>query len=75
LRDGQPLVGVPVELRSDLSPIGFWRQTDAEGRLQITVPLAARWLLRSVDLRPAASKPEGWDSRFVTLAFDVLPRR
>ena len=75
LRDGQPLAGVPVELRSDLSPIGFWRQTDAEGRLQITVPLAARWLLRSVDLRPAASKPEGWDSRFVTLAFDVLPRR
>ena len=75
LRDGQPLAGVPVELRSDLSPIGIWRQTDAEGRFQITVPLAARWLLRNVDLRPAAGKPDGWESRFVTLAFDVLPRR
>ena len=75
LRDGQPLAGLPVELRSDASPIGFWRTTDAEGRLQITVPLAARWLLRAVDLRPADGQPERWDSRFVTLAFEVLARR
>lgn len=75
LRDGQPLAGLPVELRSDASPIGFWRQTDGEGRLQITAPLAARWLLRAVDLRPAAAQPERWDSRFVTLAFEVLTRR
>ncbi len=75
LRDGQPLAGLPVELRSDLSPIGFWRTTDAEGRLQLPVPLAARWLLRAVDLRPAADQPERWDSRFVTLAFEVLTKR
>jgi hypothetical protein len=75
LRDGQPLAGMPVELRSDLSPIGFWRQTDADGRLQITVPLAARWLLRSVDLQPAANQPDAWDSRFVTLSFEVIPKR
>ncbi len=75
LRDGQPLAGLPVELRSDLSPIGFWRQTDAEGRLQLTVPLAARWLLRAVDLRPMPGQPDRWDSRFVTLAFEVLPKR
>ncbi len=75
LRDGQPLAGLPVELRSDLSPIGFWRTTDAEGRLQLPVPLAARWLLRATDLRPAAGHADQWDSRFVTLAFEVLSRR
>ena len=75
LRDGQALAGLPVELRSDLSPIGFWRTTDAEGRLQLPVPLAARWLLRATELRPAAGDTERWDSRFVTLAFEVLPKR
>lgn len=75
LRDGQPLAGFPVELRSDLSPVGFWRQTDAQGRIQLTVPLAARWLLRGVDLRPAPGNTEAWDSRFVTLAFEVLAKR
>lgn len=75
LRDGQPLAGQPVELRSDLSPIGLWRQTDADGRVGIPVPLAARWLLRGVDLRPSATRADAWESRFVTLAFEVLPRR
>lgn len=73
LRDGQPLAGLAVELLNDLSPLGLWRTTDAEGRLQITLPLAARWLLRGVDLRPSPQHADHWDSRFVTLAFEVLP--
>jgi hypothetical protein len=28
-----------------------------------------------VDLRPAPGKPDQWDSRFVTLGFQVLPAR
>ncbi|KPF58654.1 hypothetical protein D621_05125 [beta proteobacterium AAP51] len=75
LRDGQPLAGLPLELRSDLSPLGIWRQTDAEGRISVPVPLAANWLLRGVDLRPAEGRPDAWDSRFITLAFEALPRR
>lgn len=75
LRDGEPLAGQPVELRSDLSTIGLWRRTDAEGRVSIPLPLAARWLLRGVDLRPSATRADAWESRFVTLAFEVLPRR
>jgi hypothetical protein len=71
LRDGAPLAGLPVELRSDLSPLGIWRQTDAEGRVELTVPLAARWILRGTDPRPAAQDPDRWESRFVTLAFEV----
>lgn len=75
LRDGQPLAGLPLEMRSELSPLGIWRQTDAEGRISLTVPLAARWLLRGVDLRPADGRADAWDSRFISLAFEVLPRR
>lgn len=73
LRDGQPLAGQPVELRNDLSPVGIWRSTDAAGRLEIALPLAARWLLRAVDLRPSTRAPDAWDSRFITLAFEVKP--
>jgi uncharacterized GH25 family protein len=71
LRDGAPLAGLPVELRSDLSPLGICRQTDAEGRVELTVPLAARWILRGTDVRPSAQDPDRWQSRFVTLAFEV----
>lgn len=73
LRDGLPLPELAVELRSDLSPIGLWRKTDAQGRVTIKLPLAGRWLLRGTDLRPSSSRSDEWDSRFVTLAFDVAP--
>jgi len=74
LRDGRPLAGLPVEMRSDLSPLGFWRTTDAEGRVELPLPLAANWLLRGTDLRPSPQHPDRWDSRFITLAFMVLPK-
>ena len=74
LRDGQPLPGLPVELRSELSPLGLWRQTDAQGWVELTLPLAGRWLLRATDVRPSATAPDRWDSRFLTLAFDLRPR-
>jgi hypothetical protein len=75
LRDGQPLAGLPVELRNALSPLGLWRQTDAQGRIEVVLPLAANWLLRGVDLRPAADHDQRWDSRFISLGLQVLPRR
>ncbi len=73
LRDGQPLAGLALELRSDSSPLGIWRRTDAQGRISVSAPLPGRWLLRGVDLRVSDADPERWDSRFVTLAFDVAP--
>jgi Domain of unknown function (DUF4198) len=72
-RDGQALPHQAIELRSDSSRYGFWRQSDAQGRMQFTVPLAGRWLLRGTDLRAAVDRADAWDSRFVTLAFDVAP--
>lgn len=72
LRDGKPLAGLPVEIHSDRSQLGFWRQTDADGRVRLTMPLAGRWLLRGTDLRQDERDRDRWVSRFVTLAFDVV---
>lgn len=71
LRDGVPLPGFAVELRSERSAFGVWRRTDAEGRVRIAAPLPGRWVLRGTDLRVSAGDADRWESRFVTLAFDV----
>jgi hypothetical protein len=74
LRDGLPLADFAVELRSDRTPFGLWRRTDAEGRVQFQPPLAGQWILRGVDLRLSEDRPDTFDSRFVTLAFTVAPK-
>jgi hypothetical protein len=71
LRDGQPLAGQALELHSEVSPLGLWRRTDAEGRVRFTLPLAGRWVLRGTELRLSESAAVLWESRFVTLAFEV----
>ena len=73
LRDGLPLVGQAIELRSAVSPLGIWGRSDEQGRISVRVPLPGRWVLRGVDLRLSTSVPDQWESRFVTLAFDVPP--
>lgn len=73
LRDGQPLPDLAVELQNDQSPIGFWKKTDAEGRVSFQVPIEGNWLLRGTDLRLSTTTPDTWDSRFATLAFRVGP--
>jgi hypothetical protein len=75
LRDGQPLAGQPLQLVGDGSGVGVWRRTDAQGRLELRLPAAGRWLLRGTELRPAPDGSDRWDSRFVTLAFEVKPPR
>lgn len=72
LRDGQPLANQAVELRSEDSPFGIWRRSDAQGRLQMPSPAAGRWLLRTIDLRLSATEPDTWDSRFATTAFQIV---
>ena len=75
LRDGAPLPNFSVELRGDRSRFGIWRRTDSEGRVRFPAPLAGRWVLRGIDLRLSDSQPDTWDSRFVTLAFEIGPRQ
>jgi len=75
-RAGQALVGFAVELRTELSPVGIWRQTDAKGQVRANLPLAGRWLLRGTELQATATppgEPERWTSHFVTLAFSLAP--
>ena len=71
LNDGQPLADLAVEFQSAASPLGFWRRTDAQGRVSFSPPLPGRWLLRGTELHLSTTRPDGWESRFVTLAFDV----
>lgn len=71
LRDGRPLAGFPVELVSERNPLGVWRETDAQGVLRHRLPFSGRWLLRGTDLRPSATSPDRWESRFVTLALEA----
>lgn len=73
LREGRPLAGFNVELLGELSPLGLWKQTDDQGRITVQPPLPGRWILRGIDLVRSASRPDEWESRFVTLAFDVAP--
>jgi len=73
LSGGQPLPGLALQFRSELSPLGFWAQTDAQGQVRMTVPLPGRWLLRGTELKPSVDRPDAWDSRFITLAFEALP--
>jgi hypothetical protein len=74
LRDGRPLPDQAVELRSDMSPLGIWRRTDAGGRASVPVPLPGRWMLRGTDLRRSDIVPDQFESRFFSLAFHVRPR-
>jgi hypothetical protein len=71
LRDGRPLPGFAVELVSERSTLGVWRETDAQGVLGHRLPFGGRWLLRGTDLRPSSERPGAWDSRFVTLAIEA----
>ena len=71
LRDGQPLADFAVELRGTAPGPGLWLRTDAQGTVRATAPAPGRWLLRGTDLRIATDNPDRWDSRFITLAFDV----
>src|SRR5512134_3182960 len=75
LRDGQPLPDLAVELRGDKLPIGIWRKTDAEGRVRVPAPPPGRWVLRGTDLRASDRQPDAWESRFVTLAFEIADDR
>ncbi len=75
LRDGLPMAELPVELVGSRSPLGIWGKTDSQGRVRLVVPVAGRWLLRGVDLRVASPAADEWVSRFVTLAFEAMPRQ
>jgi hypothetical protein len=75
LRDGQPLAGQPVELVNERLPLGFWRRSDEQGLLDPGALPSGTWLARATELRPVPDQPGHWESRFVTLAFEVSPTR
>ena len=68
LLDGRPLAGQAVELVSERNPLGIWRRSDAQGRVQYPVPFTGRWLLRATYLLPPEGPERKWRSQFGTLA-------
>lgn len=40
LRNGRPCPAFAVQMRSELSPVGVWQLTDADGRLRLRPPFA-----------------------------------
>lgn len=72
LRDGQPLAGLSLELRGERD--ASWHKTDAQGRLRLPAPTPGRWVLRGTELRLSDGDRDRWESRFVTLAFEVRAR-
>lgn len=72
-RDGRPLPGLAVELVSADRRVATWLRSDAGGGVLLRPPAPGRWLLRAVDLRAPAAPGARFESRFVTLAFDVMP--
>ena len=70
-RDGQALAGLWLELRGAEGEPSLWGQTDGAGQLRLTLPKAGAWVLRGTELRLAADDATRWDSRFITLAFQV----
>lgn len=71
LRDGIPLPDFSIELRGVTTAQAQWFKTDAQGRASTRAPSSGKYLWRGTDLRLSAANPEVWDSRFVTLAFEV----
>jgi len=75
LRDGQPLANFPVELVSERQRFGIWRQTDGQGRVSAVVPFSGQWILRGTELALSTTMADSWQSRFITLAFEVPAQR
>lgn len=71
LLGGKPLAGLPVEFVNDQQALGIWRTSDAQGRVSLRFPFAARWMLRGTRIEPRRSDSTRWDSEFVTLLLEV----
>lgn len=71
VRQGRPLPRLAVELVGAATGVGLWLRTDAEGRIDVPVPVAGGWLLRATEVRPDPERPGRWISGFLTLSFHV----
>lgn len=73
LRQGQPVARLALELVNAGAGQGLWLRTDADGRIDVPVPLAGAWLLRGTEVRADPDQPGRWISGFVTLSFSIDP--
>jgi hypothetical protein len=46
-------------------------QGGPDGHVRFEVPAPGRWVLRGTELRLSEARPDAWESRFVTLVFEI----
>jgi len=71
LSNGKPVPGLAVEFVSLRSPVGIWKETDADGRIRLALPYAGEWLLRATVLDVPPTPQDIWRSKFATLTVQV----
>ena len=71
LSNGKPVPGLAVEFVSVRSPLGIWKETDANGRIRLALPYAGEWLLRATVLDVPPTPQDIWRSKFATLTVQV----
>lgn len=71
LSNGKPVPNLAVEFVPSRGPIGLWRQTDAQGRIGLTLPFGGEWLLRATTFEIPQNAQEPWRTRFGTLTVEV----
>jgi hypothetical protein len=77
LFDGKPLAGVLLKAwyKHDNQLLLIKTRTDADGKLEVTLPYAGPWMLSVVHMIAALDTSEAdWDSLWANLTFD-LPRK
>ena len=76
--EGQPRTGALVKAwhKQGGQVTTIRATTDSQGRFQFTLPFAGRWMLNAVHMVPATDSPDvDWDSFWVSLTFELQPRR
>ena len=74
VEQGKPLPRYPVALLREGDNQPVTALTDAEGRVQLTVPTAGRYMLRATLLEPSSDKTAAWDVHFTTMTFEATPK-
>ena len=74
LFEGKPLAGQPVAVQREGDVPQALQRSGDDGRLQLNLPEAGRYMVYATMLRPADGETFNWESDFVTLTLEVTAR-
>ena len=71
IESGKPLADFSVGVVGEADSHGTILKTDSNGRVNVPLPRAGRYMLRATHLRPAQGADADWISEFTTLTVNV----